>query len=108
MMIIDINTNEKVFEKDSDGAISVKISGKENNGLSLNDSGQIKVSKGKDGKPGTGGTPNYPGNGIAGTPGQPIPTLQFNNTVSRIKKGDPDSGNEGVFMPDIVDKILKS
>lgn len=98
MISLKVNTNETTITHDSNGGICVKISSTANNGLSIDSNGKIKVTKGADGDPGTGGTTNLPGNGVAGVYNTGILTLRANNTVSRITGGDPTSGNEGPLM----------
>ena len=44
--------------------IQIQISSLENNGLSFTSDGKITATRGKDGKPGSGGTTNRAGNGI--------------------------------------------
>lgn len=109
MPTLKINTNETTITHDSSGGLCVKISSHENNGLSIED-GKIKVTKGKDGNPGTGGTTNLPGNGVAGKYNVGIGILRANNTVSRVAAGDPAEGNEGPLMTGptgIVERIKK-
>lgn len=98
MISLKVNTNETTTTHDSNGGICVKISSTANNGLSFDSNGKMKVTKGEDGDPGSGGTTNLPGNGIAGTYNTGILILRANNTVSRITGGDPTSGNEGSLM----------
>jgi len=106
MFKLEINTDKKSIGHDSTGALCIKISEAANNGLSF-DGDKIKVTKGKNGNPGTGGTSNLPGNGIAGEYNKGISILRANSTVSRLKGGDPTSGNEGPLMSDIVVRIKK-
>ena len=68
--------------------LKLKISSKENNGLSITD-GKIVATKAADGSPGSGGTMNTPGNAIGPTDATSSTSLQtvgFNSTVSRHKK----------------------
>lgn len=97
MPSLKVNTNETTTTHDSNGGICVKISKQENNGLSM-ENGRIKITKGRDGNIGSGGTVNLPGNGIAGRYNNGINVLRANKTVSRVSGNDPSSENEGVLM----------
>ncbi len=68
--------------------LKLKISSKENNGLSITD-GKIVATKAADGSPGSGGTMNTPGNAVGptnSTESTSLQTIGFNSTVSRHKK----------------------
>lgn len=84
---LKINPDLQTVNADN-SKLKLKISAKENNGLSITD-GKIIATKAADGSPGSGGTMNTPGNAIGPTDATSSTSLQtvgFNSTVSRHKK----------------------
>ena len=84
---LKINPDLQTVNADN-SKLKLKISAKENNGLSITD-GKIVATKAADGSPGSGGTMNTPGNAIGPTDATSSTSLQtvgFNSTVSRHKK----------------------
>ena len=84
---LKINPDLQTVNADN-SKLKLKISAKENNGLSITD-GKIVATKAADGSPGSGGTMNTPGNAIGPTDATSSTSLQtvgFNSTVSRQKK----------------------
>ena len=68
--------------------LCLKISSKENNGLSIVD-GKLVATKAPDGTPGSGGTMNTSGNAIGSvnaSPVAPLGKICFNASVSRHQK----------------------
>ena len=106
MPTLDINIEPNTFKKESDGSISVRISSKANNGLSINSSGEIVATKGKDGNPGSGGSINLPGNSIAGTHNVGISVIRCNRNVSRRTPGATEE--EGYRMVNVSNFTVAS
>lgn len=81
-MKISVNYDPKIITLDEKHRLALRISSAKDNGLSYNSSGQIIAKKGPDGTMGTGGTSNFPGNGIDGVVGQGVGIVRCNKTVS--------------------------
>ena len=108
MANIVIDTDGKSISSNKNGSIHVNISQTEKNGIyGFDDMGRILTKRGE--ASGTGGEMNTPGNSIGYVPpSSPLNVIQCNSSVSRVKKGDPSSSNEGVYMPDLINKIKES
>lgn len=104
MLNFSIKYDPKVFEI-KDNKYYIRISNKENNGLSFSN-GVIKATKAPDGIDGAGGTMNQPSNAIAGTPKQGIKTIRCNSSVTRLECNDPAQQDGGKSILDIVKHIL--
>lgn len=109
MIEIVVNYNPQQFEIDNNGDLCIKVSQEDGNRISVVN-GILSVSgEGGGGGGGgsvIGGSTNVPGNGFYGIAKNPVGIIRLNNTVSRKVKGDPLPSNEGVYMPDIINKIL--
>lgn len=84
---LKINPDLQTIDVDN-SKLKLKISSKENNGLSITD-GKIVATKAEDGSPGSGSTMNTPGNAIGpidATSSTSLRIIGFNSTVSRHKK----------------------
>lgn len=102
---IEINMNTSMFKTDDDGALVIKVSNAENNGISLNGDGKLVATLGEPGSPGTGGTTNTPGNGVYGTFGKGINTARCDDTVSRRDIDVPLQSSNEISMSSIVAQI---
>lgn len=104
-MTFDILFDQKLAEV-KDGMYVVRISSKLYNGLSMDEHGLLKVTKGPRGRDGVGGTMNTPGNGLAGTVNQGTQILRMNSTVTRLATNDPYQEDGGKSILDIALHIL--
>ena len=100
---LQINADLQTVEFDCN-KLGLKLSSKENNGLSFVD-GKLVATKAQDGSTGTGGIMNTPGNGlgpISSLPTDTIGVVGFNSSVSRHKKYDGNNSfiieNDGPVM----------
>lgn len=91
--------------------LKLRISSKENNGLSIVD-GQLVATKAPDGEGGSGGTMNTPGNALGpsdATESTSLSKIGCNSTVSRHQKYDGSDrfimNNDGPVMS-VVDHVL--
>ena len=104
---IVVDVDGKAITSDESGMISIHISESDNNIITgFNESGglmtgEIEIT--------SGGEMNTPGNSIGYVESsKPLRVIQCNSSVSRVKRGDPDSNNEGVYMPDLISKVKES
>lgn len=93
---------EYAFDKQSfnRSSNSVNLSDDDNNALSFNENGQIKMTL----QLPTGNANNTPGDGFDGKLGEPIPIIRLNSSVSRKVATDPDPANEGMCIPTFLDE----
>ena len=103
----------------SGNKLTLKISAKANNGLSLAN-GKIIATKAPDGESGSGGTMNTAGNALGpldATSSTSLPRVGFNSTVARKKKYAPPVGayedpwiknNDGPVMAKFVSGTLSN
>ncbi len=85
---ININVDHQTVNIDNNNKITLKISSKANNGLSIVD-GKLVGTKAPDGEGGSGGTMNTPGNGLGpinATSTSSLSRIGCNSTVSRHQK----------------------
>lgn len=103
---IELNPDEQTIVFNG-RKMGLKTSGLANNGLSLDPSThKLVATKAPDGRPGSGGTMNLPGNGIGPTNASMSTRLSvvgFNSSVSRKKKAPAGSkqysiDNDGPVM----------
>lgn len=92
--------------------MKLKISSKENNGLSIVD-GKLVATKAPDGEGGSGGTMNTPGNALGpsdATESTSLSKIGCNSTVSRHQKYDGSDrfimNNDGPVMSVVEDHVL--
>lgn len=105
-MGFEICLDERIFGKDENGVIYIKLSTKAYNGLSFDEEGNLVLTPGKDGHNGVGGGMNIPGNGIAGNVGEGMEIIRCNSTVTRLEMNDPHQEDGGKSIKDIVKHIL--
>lgn len=113
MSTVKIKMNPDLLTiKFDNSKLALKISSKENNGLSISN-GMIVATKAPDGTPGTGGSMNTPGNGIGpidATATTSLQTIGFNSSVSRHKKYTGTNSwlktNDGPVMTKLNGDIL--
>jgi len=78
MPSININVDPKAFQLNDNGEYEINISEMDGNGISIGTDGKLVVNAVGD------TSSNYPGNGIVGTSGVALETIQCDSSVSRI------------------------
>lgn len=104
-MQLEVKVNNKEIFLNDDGAVCLRVSASENNGVYLDSDGVLHVKQGKPGgSTGIGGTQNLAGNGIEGEEDIGISILRCNSSVTRISKAEGDI--DAPLISDIVNGIL--
>lgn len=108
---IKIKTDNSTLESNNN-KLKLRISSKENNGLSIVD-GKLVGTKAPDGEGGSGGTMNTPGNALgptSATESTSLSKIGCNSTVSRHQKYDGFDrfvmDNDGPVMSVVEDRTL--
>lgn len=105
-MQLEVKVNNKEIYLNDEGAVCLRISTAENNGVYF-ENGILHAKQGKEGgSTGQGGTQNLPGNAIDGQENKGISILRCNASVSRLKRVDNDIKAPQIL--DIVNNILSS
>ena len=91
----------------SQSQLQVQISSLENNGLSFTDDNKIIATRGKDGKPGSGGTTNRAGNGIhCDERHEPVSILRCDlSCTTRVDPDEKDLSGRINFQTAVVDHL---
>lgn len=95
------------YKPTSQSTLQVQISSLENNGLSFTSDGKITAARGKDGKPGSGGTTNRAGNGIhCDERHEPVSILRCDlSCTSRTDPDEKDLSGRINFQTAVVDHL---
>ena len=95
------------YKPTSKSTLQIQISSLENNGLSFTSDGKITATRGKDGKPGSGGTTNRAGNGIhCDERHEPVSILRCDlSCTSRVDPLETDLSGRINFQTAVVDHL---